>query len=42
VLIQRQVPHAALEVVPGGGHWLHVEAPELVVRAVDRVLPACA
>ena len=41
VIIERQVPHATLEVVPGRGHWLHVDAPELVVAAIGRVLPAC-
>ena len=29
---------AVLEVVPGRGHWLHVEAPDTVVGAIDRWL----
>jgi 3-oxoadipate enol-lactonase len=41
VIIQRQVRHAVLEVLPGRGHWLHVEAPDLLVRAIDRMLPDC-
>ncbi len=36
-IIARTLPDASLEVVPGG-HWLHLEAPDRVVVAVDRVL----
>ncbi|MCZ6783526.1 MAG: alpha/beta hydrolase, partial [Proteobacteria bacterium] len=35
-IIEREIPGATLEVVPGCGHWLHVEAPEVVMRAIDR------
>ncbi len=38
VVIQRQVAGARLEVLPGCGHWVHVEAPEVLVAAIDRLL----
>ena len=31
---------ATLEVLPGCGHWIHVEAADAVIDAVDRWLPA--
>lgn len=42
--IARVVPADActLEVVPGCGHWLQVEAPEVVLSALDRWLTATA
>jgi 3-oxoadipate enol-lactonase len=36
VIIQRALPNATLEVVPGKGHWLHLEAPDVVLAAIDR------
>ena len=36
VILQRAIPAATLEVVAGRGHWLHVEAPDLVVDALKR------
>ncbi|MEE9608810.1 MAG: alpha/beta fold hydrolase [Myxococcota bacterium] len=33
--IAAQLPDATLEIVPGCGHWLHVEAPDVVIRAYD-------
>jgi 3-oxoadipate enol-lactonase len=36
VIIQRHIPGAQLEVIPGRGHWLHVEAPDLLLHIVDR------
>lgn len=33
---------ATLEVVPGCGHWIHREAPDVVLRALDHWLAACA
>lgn len=39
-IIAGQVPAATLETVPGRGHWLHVECPEVVVAAIDRFLAA--
>jgi pimeloyl-ACP methyl ester carboxylesterase len=38
VIIQRHLTGAALEVIPGRGHWVHVEAPEAVLAAIDRLL----
>src|SRR5262245_32465843 len=40
VIIQRAIPTAALEVIPGRGHWLHVEAPDALIGALDRFLVA--
>ncbi len=40
VVVSWALPHATLEVIPERGHWLHVEAPDVVVAAVDRLL-AC-
>ena len=36
VIIQRHIPGAELEVIPGRGHWLHVEAADLLLDMVDR------
>jgi 3-oxoadipate enol-lactonase len=36
-IIQRHLPGAALEVVPGAGHWLQVDAPDAVAAAAARV-----
>jgi len=36
VILQRAVPGSKLEVVPGRGHWLHVEAPDTVFDAMSR------
>jgi len=35
-IIAERMPDATLEVVPGCGHWIHVESPEVVTRALDR------
>lgn len=37
-IIQKAIPGSVLEVVPERGHWLHVEAPESVLEAIDRFL----
>jgi len=37
-IIQRQMPSAELQVIPDRGHWVHVEAPDIVVAAIDRLL----
>lgn len=37
-IIRDHMAGALLEVVPGRGHWLHVDAPEVVLAAIDRVL----
>ena len=34
-IIHRAIPGSTFEVVPGG-HWLHVEAPERVLEAIER------
>ncbi len=34
-IIAEQAPRATLRVVPDRGHWLHVEAPERVLDAID-------
>ena len=34
--IAAELPHAKLEVLPGRGHWIHVEAPDALVAALDR------
>jgi len=36
VIIQRHIPGAELAVIPGRGHWLHVEAPDLLLDIVHR------
>lgn len=36
LFIQRQIPHAHLEVIPDRGHWIHVEAPDAMLAAIDR------
>jgi len=38
VLIRRALADADLEVIPGRGHWLHVDCPEVVLAAIDRDL----
>lgn len=38
-IIQKQIPGAVLEVIPSHGHWLHVDAPDAVLAAIDRVFP---
>ncbi len=35
-IIAENVVDATLEVVPNCGHWVHVEAPEAVLAAIDR------
>ncbi|HRT06976.1 MAG TPA: alpha/beta fold hydrolase [Candidatus Paceibacterota bacterium] len=35
-------PAARMEVVPGAGHWLHAEAPEVFYRLVAAFLAECA
>jgi pimeloyl-ACP methyl ester carboxylesterase len=35
-IIWRSLTEATLEIVPERGHWLHVEAPDVVIRALDR------
>lgn len=34
-IIEEAAPHATLEVVPGCGHWIQREAPEVVLRACE-------
>lgn len=36
--VLRLFPHAAFVVVPGAGHWVHAEAPEPFLRAVEPFL----
>ena len=36
VILQRAIPGAKLEVIAGRGHWLHVEAPDMVLEALKR------
>ena len=38
VLIRRALADADLEVIPGRGHWLHVDCPDVVLAAIDRYL----
>jgi 3-oxoadipate enol-lactonase len=38
-IIAERLPNARLEVVPNSGHWLHVEQPEAVLRALDAWIP---
>jgi pimeloyl-ACP methyl ester carboxylesterase len=42
IIIQRQLRAATLEVVPERGHWLHVEATDALLAAIDRFLAAHA
>lgn len=37
-LIERLFPAASFEVVPDAGHWVHADAPDAFVAAVDRFL----
>ena len=39
-IIADRMPDATLEVVPGAGHWIHVEAPDVFVGALDPWLAA--
>lgn len=38
--ISRSFPGATLEVMPGSGHWLHAEQPDIFNRIVGRFLAA--
>lgn len=38
--IERLFPAAVVETVEAAGHWVHVDAPEAFVAAVNRFLPA--
>ncbi len=38
-LIAAQIPHAELVVVPGCGHWVHVDEPGAVIEAFARFAP---
>jgi pimeloyl-ACP methyl ester carboxylesterase len=40
VIIQRHLPGSTLEVIPGSGHWVHVDAPEALLAAIDCFLGA--
>jgi pimeloyl-ACP methyl ester carboxylesterase len=42
VIIQRNLRVATLEVMPGRGHWVHVEAPDALITALDHFLAARA
>ena len=35
-IIADGLPDATLEVVPGCGHWIHTEAPDVLIDAFDR------
>ena len=35
-IIAAELPNSTLEVLPGRGHWTHVEAPDDVLDALDR------
>ncbi len=35
VILQRELPVASLRLVPGCGHWVHVEDPKAVLAALD-------
>ena len=35
VIIQRALPFATLRLLPGRGHWIHVEDPKAVLAALD-------
>jgi pimeloyl-ACP methyl ester carboxylesterase len=37
-IIQRHLPDATLEVVAGCGHWVHVDAPQVLLQAIERFL----
>ncbi len=38
-IIREQIPDATLQIVPERGHWLHVEVPDVLVRALWAWLP---
>ena len=38
--IERLFPAAVIEVIDGAGHWVHADAPQAVVDAVERFLAA--
>jgi len=38
-IIQQALPDATLEVVPDCGHWIHVKAPEVLLRACEAWRP---
>ena len=42
VIIQRHLREATLEVVSECGHWLHVDAADALLAALDRFLAAHA
>ncbi len=37
-IIRNQIPGAVLEVLPGLGHWTHIEAPDQIIATLDRWL----
>jgi pimeloyl-ACP methyl ester carboxylesterase len=39
-LLAKKLPHATLEILPGAGHMLPIEAPEALASAVLRFLAA--
>jgi pimeloyl-ACP methyl ester carboxylesterase len=39
-VIRSELRQGILEIVRDGGHWLHLEAPDLVLAAIDRLLRA--
>jgi 3-oxoadipate enol-lactonase len=38
-IIYEQISGSRLEVVPSCGHWIHIEAPEVLLRAVTSLVP---
>jgi len=38
LLIKRHFPHARIETIPGSGHWVHAEQPELFYNCVASFL----
>lgn len=38
--IERLFPAATVQAIPGAGHWVHAEAPEAFLEAVERFLDA--
>lgn len=39
-ILARELPCAKLEVVPGCGHWVHVDAPDAMIASLDTWLAA--